>query len=169
MADPQSLLSHLPRGAAVVLRHKNAKILTALANRIVPNAHQLGLKVLVAGDVRMAINVGADGVHLSEGNTRRGPLRISSRKPGFIITCAAHSHRALWRAKLANVDVAMVSPIYPTKSHLEAQTLGALRALRLMKSSPQITGALGGLSTKTIKRLNHRAVFGLGAIEAWRS
>lgn len=62
LADPMELLSRLPRGAAVVLRHTDAGQLRALATRIVAPAHALGLKVLISGDVRLALKLKCDEI-----------------------------------------------------------------------------------------------------------
>ncbi|MBF0251720.1 MAG: thiamine phosphate synthase, partial [Alphaproteobacteria bacterium] len=72
LPDPTAILSRLPRGAGIVLRHPDVAVLEEMAHRVVPAAHRLGLKVLVAADLRLALRCGADGVHLSERAARLG-------------------------------------------------------------------------------------------------
>ena len=168
LADPIELLERLPRGGGVILRHTDAEKLEALARRTVPHAHRLGLKVLLAGDVRLALRTGCDGVHLSENQARSGPLRVGIGKPGFIVTAAAHGRLSLWRAKCANADLVFLSPVFPTRSHPDAVALGVLRFAGLAKTSKCPIAALGGVTPATARRLALGPANGLAAIDAWR-
>lgn len=172
LPDPSNLLGSLPRGAAIILRHTDPAALEHLARRIIPRAHLSGLKVLLAGDARLAIRLGADGVHLSEVLARRGPGRIGRPTKKFIITAAAHSRLALWRTRQAGADMALLSSVFPSDSHQGSHALGSLRFLTLAKYSPVPVVALGGVDTKNARRLwaaGGNAVAGLGAIGAWRT
>ena len=169
LADPTDVLHRLPRGAAVILRHTDPNVLVRLAHRIIPRAHRLGLNVLLAGDMRLAIRLGADGVHLSERLAQRGPGRIQVPTPNFIVTVAAHSRLALWRAARAGADLSLLSQAFPSESHPGASALGSLRFLILAKHSPVPVVALGGVDEKNARRLRVDAVAGLGAIGAWRT
>lgn len=161
-------LHHLPRGAAVVVRHRDAKQCQALAKAIVPPAHRLGLKVLLAGDVRAALKHHCDGVHLSQARARLGPLRISSLPPGFIISAAAHDGLSLRRAAWAGAQVVMLSPVFATQSHPHSKPLGLHRFTIIAASGNRRIVALGGVSKQNVKRLNLGAAYGIGAIGAWR-
>lgn len=168
LADPAPLLPHLPRGAVVVLRHTDAAELARLARRIVPRAHALGLKVLLAGDLRAALKLNCDGVHLSEARARRGPPRPATLPPGFLITAAAHGPRGLWRAARAGADLAFLSPVFATPSHPQAWALGVLRFARMARLSPVPVAALGGVTAPGARRLRPGPAFALAAIGAWR-
>lgn len=168
LADPTPLLPRLPRGAAVVLRHGDAAELARLARGIVPRAHALGLKVLLAGDARLALKLKCDGVHLSEARARCGPPRPVALPPGFLITAAAHGPRGLWRAARAGADLAFLSPVFATPSHPEARALGLLRFARMARLSPLPVAALGGVTAAGGRRLRLGPAFGLAAIGAWR-
>lgn len=168
LADPRPLLKNLPSGTAIILRHTDPLQLKKLAVSILPKAHRLGLKVLIANDMRLALKYGADGVHLSEKNVRHGPLRTFFTKPGFILSAATHSKRAIWWAKKANVNVVFISPVFSTKSHLNAKPLGVIRTLRLAKNHPLKNIVLGGITPLSCRRLKHKSIYGLAAIEAWQ-
>jgi len=149
LPDPMELLSRLPHGAALVLRHTDPAQLEALARRIVAPAHAMGLKVLISGDVRLAIKLKCDGVHLSQQKARRGPLRIQSLHPDFLITTAAHDGVSLRRAKAAGCALAMLSPVFATDSHPEAKALGMLRFSRMARISDCPVIGLGGITPTT--------------------
>jgi len=167
LPDPGPYLARLPRGAAVVLRHQDPGQLEDLARRILPRARAFGLKVLIANDVRLALKCRADGVHLSEHHARRGPLRCSVQKPGFLITAAAHSVAALNCAARAGAMAIMVSPVYATKSHPTANTLGIIRFFALARISSMPVIALGGIEGFTLSRLKGGPQYGFGAIGYW--
>lgn len=169
LADPSDVLARLPRGGAVILRHPDAKALARLASYVIPRAHRLNLKVLVAGDARLAVRLGADGVHLSEAQVLRGPLRLARPTPDFLVTAAAHSRLALWRAARAGADLGLLSPVFASASHPGAQALGTLRFLALAACSPVNVVALGGITQKNARRLRADGVSGLAAIGAWRA
>jgi len=168
LPDPGPLLARLPRGACVILRHKNSQMLADLARHIVPQAHFMGLKVIVAGDVRLALRTGADGVHLSERQTRRGRPRALTDKPGFLLTSAAHSRLALWHAQQAGADLVLLSPVFTTKSHPGTRGLGPLRFAVLAQLSAVPVIALGGVTHLNMMQLAIGPAYGLAAIGAWQ-
>ncbi|OEJ64146.1 hypothetical protein BEN30_01590 [Magnetovibrio blakemorei] len=169
LPDPGLLLDQLPRGACVILRHRDPSVLNTLARRIIPQAHRLGLSVLLSEHVRLALKTGADGVHVSQKSTQRQHMRITVAKPGFIVTAAAHDRRALWRAGEAGADAILLSPVFPTASHPGAQALGLLRFMALARLSPLPIIALGGVRFANARRINISAVHGFAAIESWHT
>jgi len=169
LPDPSSLLSLLPRGACVVLRHTDRQSLVSLAQLIIPQARKLGLKVIVAGDIRLALQVGANGTHLSEATARCRRPRTKTAKRGFFITAAAHTRMAIWRARQAGADLIFLSPVFETKSHPGARRLGALRFAVLARTSQTPIIALGGITQSSATRLALGPAYGLAAIGAWRN
>lgn len=173
LPDPSDLLSRLPRGTCIIVRHTDPNARAQLARRIMAPAHKLGIKVIVANDLRLALRIGADGLHLSERQARLGRPRIAFHKPGFMCTAAAHTRLALWRAHRAGANAALLSPVFPTISHPQARTLGVLRFGALAHLSPIPVIALGGVSHTNAARLRLGFVrqglaLGLAAIGAWR-
>ncbi|MCW8917087.1 MAG: thiamine phosphate synthase [Magnetovibrio sp.] len=169
LPDPSPILHKLPRGSAVILRHPDHAALAQLANTTIAQAHRLGLKVLIANDIRLAISSGADGVHLSEQTYRLGPWKrhLHGHRPGFIITTACHSIMALKHASRSRSDAVFLSPVFPTQSHPQAQTLGPTRFQVWAQKSPKPVMALGGIEAGTAKRLHLGSAVGFGAIQAW--
>jgi len=167
LADPEPVLRSLPRGGVIILRHADSKILSALARRIVPPAHRLGLKVLLRNDVRLALCTGCDGVHLSQDVARRGPLRVAGLPPGFLITAAAHATLSLRRAAAAGPHAILLSPVFATASHPKAEGLGVLRFARLARRSERPVIALGGVVVGSLRQLNLGPAAGIAAIGGW--
>lgn len=167
LPDPGPVLSRLPQGACVILRHRDPAVLGTLARRIMPQAHRLGLTVLLSDHMRLALKTGADGVHLSQLNARRNARRFAQTKPGFFITAAAHDRLALWRACQAGAHAVLLSPVFATSSHPGAKTLGVWRFMTLANLCPVPIIALGGVNLTTVRRLQNVTVHGFAAIEGW--
>jgi thiamine-phosphate pyrophosphorylase len=154
-------LTIVPRGSGVVIRHYHHPRRASLVRDIVQKGHARGLIMLVAGDMRLALASGADGVHLPEHQVRR------YRKPyrGFIITAAAHNRVALQSAHAA--DAIFLSPLFSTRSHAAATTLGRLRASYLARDTNNAVFALGGVTQQKAKHLAALGFSGIAAIDGW--
>lgn len=163
--DPLAVAAALPRGAGVILRDYDAVDRLPLARDLAAVCRNRGLLFLVAGDERIAARSGADGLHLPEWRSRGiGPVR--RRRPGWLITAAAHGAAALRRAALGGADAAFLSPVFATASHPGAPHLGAVRFAALARSTEMPVYALGGVDVETVMRLRSAGIAGVAAIGA---
>jgi len=163
--DPARLLGGLPRGGALILRDKSPERLAEAAHAWVPMAKRAGHRVLIAGDARLALATGADGVHLSEAQLRRRPETNWVRlKPGWMVTASAHGAGALALAAGAGADAALLSPVFATESHPGSPALGALRFAGLAGPAPIAVFALGGVTAVTLRRLGGARCAGIAGI-----
>jgi thiamine-phosphate pyrophosphorylase len=166
MADPAAAVAELPRGSAVILRHYDDPDREALGRNLLKLTRPAGLRLLIAGDARLACRLGADGLHLPEWMARRGGARWRTwRRPGWLITAAAHSPAALCHARSAGADAALLSPVFATNSHLGAKVLGAVRFTAWCRRAPLAVYALGGITEETARRLVPGPAAGVGAID----
>ena len=106
----------------IQVREKNLSrtALRELSLRVMELAHAQGAQVLINGDVELAQEIGADGVHLNSSQ-----LVACSVRPGMA-WCAASCHNAaeLQHAEEIGLDFAVLSPLLPTQSHPGAAHLG---------------------------------------------
>jgi thiamine-phosphate pyrophosphorylase len=165
VTDPLAVASTLPRGAGVILRDYDAPDRAALAHALADVCRRRGLLFLVAGDDRLAVAVRADGLHLPEWRVRRAP-GLKRGQPSWLITAAAHGAVSLRRAVLAGVDAALLSPVFPTRSHPGAPHLGSIRFAALAGSTDMPVYALGGMDADSIRRLRGAEMAGVAAIGA---
>lgn len=164
LPDPVAVARSLPRGTAIILRHTDAKARAALGRRLLVVARARGLLLLVAGDARLAAEIGAHGLHLSEARAREA-THWRALRPSWLITAAAHSARALAIAHRVGADAALLAPAFATASHPDRVPLGALK-VRLMASRAGLpVYALGGVNAQTIARLKSANLAGIAAIE----
>lgn len=151
----------LPKGAAVILRDYDMPRRASLAAQLKSVCMGRGLKLIVGGDIELAQAIGADGVHCPRWFSPSAPL-----PDGMIVTVSAHKASELQRAKSMNSDLALLSPAFPTRSHIQAGGLGADCFRRLATTSPVPVLALGGVDENNAGKLAGANVAGLAAIGA---
>lgn len=167
LANPEAAVDALPRGSAVIFRHYRANDRRAIARRLAGICRRRGLKLLIAGDVRLAIEVGAQGLHLPEYLARRLACHRWGRRgsrPGWLITVAAHSLPALQRARRLGADAVLLAPVFTTASHPDTRPLGPLRFSAWAGQSPVPVYALGGVTAANAGRLAGSGAAGIAGI-----
>ncbi len=150
LPDPAPAIAAMAPGSAVIFRHYGAPDRWRLAGELIGLCRCRGVLFMVAADPRLALAVAADGLHLPESMAKSGPHRWRLwRRPGWLVTAAAHSPAALQRAARSGADAALLSPVFPTPSHPGARTLGPLRFAAWAGRSPLPVYGLGGLDRQT--------------------
>jgi thiamine-phosphate pyrophosphorylase len=164
-ADPAAIARRLPRGAGVVYRAFGAADAVEKGRALAVVCRRRGLILLVGADPGLAMRLGADGLHLPERMVfRAGRIRALQRR--FRVTAAAHSLTAARRASKAGAQAIVVSPVFPSRSPSAGRPLGVFALARIVRRAGVPVYALGGVNTRTARRLKLAGVAGLAAIEA---
>lgn len=159
----EAVIRGLPKGAIVICRDYDHPTRASFARQLRTVTRDCGHVFLVAGDAGLARDVGADGVHLPEHKLWQTP-----NLAGFsFISAACHTRRALCRAADIGVDLALVSPAFPTRSHAGAATLGMHRFSRLVEKASLPVAALGGVNVVTAKKLRPLGLAAFAAIDGF--
>jgi thiamine-phosphate pyrophosphorylase len=144
--------ARLPKGrAGIVFRHyrTEAKARRALFDRLRAIARRRRLVLVLAGDERLATAWRADGAHGRD-------IRRATRP--MLHSAPAHDAREMTAAKRAGVDGIFLSPLFATRSHPGAASLGRLRFIALARTAHAPVMALGG-----VKAAHQRMLRGIGA------
>ena len=165
VAEPATDIVRLKPGDAVIMRDYDRPERAAHARALKRLCRQRRLLLLVAADARLAREIGADGLHLPE-RLLAAPGWRRLKRPGWLVTAAAHSAAAIARAFTHGADAVLVSPVFPTASHPGGRTLGLLRFARLARASRLPVYALGGISAATRRRLKDLPIAGIAGISA---
>jgi len=165
LPDPAAAARALPRGSLVILRARDAARRAALVLDLLRIGHERDLVLLIAADPELARRIGAHGLHLPEACAREA-AHWRARFPHWLITCAAHSLRAVHTAQSAGANAVLLSPVFATQSHEGAGALGALRFRILAQASPLPVYALGGIDAHTVPQLKDAPAAGIAAIAA---
>ena len=164
-ADWAAAVAALPQRSAVIVRHRDEKHRERLVRQLRPVCRARCVALLVADDAALALRTGADGVHVPERQLAILP-GLRARNAQWLITCSAHSAAAVRRAATFGADAIFVSPVFATESHPDRRALGPTRFAALASEGGAVY-ALGGIDTKTIRRLQAHQIAGIGLIGGW--
>jgi len=145
-------LRRLPIGSGIVFRHYATPWAERrrLFSHVARIARARRLVLVRAGPDRLGRE---DGVH---GRRGRG-LR----------TASAHSRSEAVRAVRGGAQLLFVSPVFPTRSHPDADALGRARLGLLIGGLDVPVIALGGMTARRFAGLRGLNVHGWAAIDAW--
>jgi thiamine-phosphate pyrophosphorylase len=157
----------LPRGEfGVQLRDKRRGIeaVRALAEhlRILTALH--GVPLMINGNLALALEVGADGVHLG-GDDLPGLATVRRAFPRGWISVAAHSDADVLSASDNGLDAVLVSPIYATPGKGPPRGLAALRSARAYGKVLAIY-ALGGIDKSRAGECARAGAAGVAVLRA---
>ena len=165
--EPQlAALDHaLQAGLRFVLIRENALPMPALfAKEVVRRAHAAGALAVVNGAPELAIEAGADGLHLTAAQ-----LLASASRPDFAWTGAScHTRVELEHAAALGLDYALLGAVKPTATHPGGKTLGWEGFKALASGLPLPVFALGGLENADMETARLSGAHGIAAIRgAW--
>ncbi len=161
------LQTRLDAGLQLIqLREKNMtnSELHELGMRVVKMAHDRGAKVLLNGDVALAHELGADGVHLT--STQLAGLAERPQLEWCGASC--HTAQELRCAEALGCDFAVLSPVLPTQSHPGAAHLGWQGFAALAAGASIPVYALGGLNSDDMPCAWQHGAHGIALLrQAW--
>lgn len=140
----EAALRRMPRGSGFIYRHYHLPPAERRARfaRLARIARARGHLVFLAGTRHEARRWGADGAYGAD-------------------LATAHSLRELGR--IGRASAVLLSPVFPTRSHPGATTLGPLRFRLLAGRSPVPVIALGGMDPRRARRLGWPSWAGIDA------
>lgn len=164
LPDPLAIVPALPRGAALCLRHYGHPDRRGLAMELADALRIRGMPLIVAGDVRLAIEAKAWGFHLPGHMLAGHRIDISlARSHRLAVTAAVHEGASAMRARQV-ADAVLISPVFATASHPGAPALGAIGFEMLAGTAQRPAYALGGVSPATVRRLRMTRAAGIAGI-----
>lgn len=158
-ADLIAAAARLPEGeGGIVFRHYRtpAPCRRRLFRQLMAIAKRRRLVMILAGSAQQASAWRADGWH------GRG-MRAGGRP--LLHSMAVHDMRELQAAKRARADFIFLSPLFPTRSHPGAPSLGRLRFAMLACHATMPVMALGGVKAKHAKMVKGIGASGWAAID----
>ncbi len=111
----------------------------------------------------LALALGADGVHVGEGDL---PVDVVRRiAPGLMIGASSHDLESARRAQAA--DYVAFGPVFPTPSKEDAAAPAGVAALRRAAAEiPRPLVAIGGIAAENLPQLRQSGIAGLAVISA---
>ena len=156
----------IPKYSAFLLRSYDVKDRKKIAKQLLKFCRMKKLKLLIASDIRLAEDINAHGVHFPEYMIKKKNKinwvfvkNIKLRK-NWIITTAVHSLQGIKNAEFFDIDAALLSPVFSSKSHPNKKYLGINKLSKIVKKTKLPIYALGGINIKNIKSLLRTDIIG---------
>ena len=148
-AGLERALARLPRGSGFIYRHYHLpdpeRFARFRALRRIAKAR--GHIVILAGSALTAREWGANGIYGS-------PRSLTPRRAGLVHLATAHDLAELGLAARLGADAALLSPVFPTRTHTGGAVLGPVR-FRLLAQQPRLPViALGGMTAHRARALD---------------
>ncbi|MFN4021074.1 MAG: thiamine phosphate synthase [Erythrobacter sp.] len=141
-------LTRLPRGSGFIYRHYHLPDPERFCRfrQLRRIAQARGHRVILADSALTARAWGADGIYGS-------PRSLYPRRAGLIHLATAHDLAELGLAARLGADAALLSPVFPTRSHPGAAVLGPVRFRLLARQARVPVIALGGMNAQRARTL----------------
>ena len=158
----------LERGLRLIqVREKNMPVddLRRFAAHVVRLAHTYDARVLINGDVRLAQDIGADGVHLTSAQ-----LHTLTQRPACEwVAASCHSHVEIEAATRLGADFVVAGPVEATPTHPGAILLGWDGFARCVENTSIPVYALGGMQPQDLETARRSGAQGVAMLRgAWR-
>lgn len=167
----EQVIKSLPKNTGVIIRdykHTDRKNYAEAVAKICKKQKRI---FLIAKDEALARKLKANGVHFPEGYLPR-INKIKKKNSNWLITAATHSLKTIKKhesSALPTVTAWLLSPVFPTKTHIERKPLGLIRTTRIIQNTRQPVYVLGGISKKNSKKCKMTNAVGIAAIRAFLS
>ena len=155
----------IPKETAFLLRSYKIKERKKIAKQLLKFCKMKKIKLLIGSDIKLAEEINADGIHFPEYMLNKNIInkiaikKIKSMK-NKIITSAAHSLKSIKKAECFGIDAALLSPIFPSKSHPKLKNLGLKKLNKILQKIELPIYALGGINLKNVKSLSKTGIIG---------
>lgn len=134
----------------------------ALAIQALPLCRRHGARLILNCPVDLALELEADGVHLSSRQLAALSERPLSRDLWVAASC--HSLEEIRQAMAVEADFCVLSPVLETASHPTAEPLGWERFAQIIRSANMPVYALGGMDQTQLSRALESGAQGIAAI-----
>ncbi|MBT8388057.1 MAG: thiamine phosphate synthase [Altererythrobacter sp.] len=144
----QEALVRLPRGSGFVYRHYHLSDSDRLSRfqDLKRLCRALQHVLILADSALTAREWGADGVY-------GAPRALYPTRNDMLTIATAHDLKEIGHANRAKADAVMLSPVFATNSHPDADFLGPNRFRNLARHAEMPVIALGGMDQQTADRL----------------
>lgn len=164
MGRLENALAHGLRLVQVREKEMPRDKLLAFARDVVERAHHYDARVLLNGDIALAREAGADGVHLT---SQQLPM-LTERPACAWVAASCHSRAEMAMASRLSVDFAVLGPVMPTPTHPGAPTLGWKGFSQAVQDTTLPVYALGGLSPDDLDEARLSGAHGIAMLRrAW--
>lgn len=144
----------------ICFRDKSSTNIEALASECVNIANQYNTKVLINGDIDLALKLNAYGVHL---RSDQFDLIATALEKNLFVIISCHTLQEIKKAKFLGANMATFSPIFDTPNKGKPKGIEELNKILASATLPII--ALGGITdANQIKQIQATKASGFASI-----
>jgi 8-oxo-dGTP diphosphatase len=150
----------LSRGLKMIqIREKqlSPQALMQFARKVIAEAAPYSSKVFINSDLVLAQELAAAGVHFSSDQL----MALESKPQGLLCGASCHNQSELIKAAELGMDYVMLSPVQPTMSHPQADTLGWECFTQLITDYSLPVFALGGMQLNDLHHARTKGAHGI--------
>lgn len=150
-------------------QHEPARYLR-LGEFLLDQCHTHSLEMLLSGPPELLDTLAADGVHVPARYLSRmlaDPDREVATSKKSWLACSCHSLAELQQAQSLGADFCTLSPLLPTRSHPEGESMGWKLFTELCAAATLPVFALGGLEMGHLDQIVRAGGQGIAGIGLW--
>ena len=156
-------IDHQTIDTGIILRNYNSKTRLNTIIKLRKYCKKKGCKFYLSNDVKLAINLGLDGAYIPSFN--RSTIHLSySINEKFLIIGSAHNNKEMKIKEKQGVNVIFLSSIFKKNKNY----LGINKFKLFSKFTNKKIIALGGISSKNLKKLKLLDCFGYAGISLFQ-
>jgi thiamine-phosphate pyrophosphorylase len=169
--DPEYVLTEALKAGITVFqfREKGDDALTgpektALALKLKNKCHAYDVPFIINDDVELALEIGADGIHIGQDDER---AEIVRKKIGNkILGVSAHSTEEVNMAIKAGANYVGIGPVFPTKTKKDAEPVQGTRLIQELKQKGMIIPVvgIGGITNENAEEVIRSGADGVAVI-----
>ena len=152
-------IDHQTIDTGIILRNYNSKNEPNNIIKLQKYCKKNGYKFYLSNNIKLAVNLGLDGAYIPSFNTNMNHLSFSIKKK-FLIIGSAHNNREIKIKERQAVNIIFLSSIFKKNKNY----LGINRFKLFSNFTNKKIIALGGISSKNLKKLKLLNCFGYAGI-----
>ncbi|HVC38257.1 MAG TPA: Nudix family hydrolase [Gammaproteobacteria bacterium] len=134
----------------------------SLASPAIAICHRQGVRIVLNTEPKVARDLGADGVHLS--NARLSRLTERPMPEDFLVGASCHDETGIRLASAHGLDYLILGPVQATPSHPHGAILGWDGFKRLALNSTLPVYAIGGMLPEYLEQVRDLGGHGIAAM-----
>lgn len=133
------------------------KALLQFASKVKTIAQPFGAKVLINQDIKLAVELGLDGVHLPS----NALLKLKHKPADLLVSASCHNASELAHAEKLALDFVTLSPVADSDNHPNANVLGWQIFTNLILNTTLPVYAFGGMRVNDLSQALSRGAQGI--------
>ena len=162
----EKYIRKLNKKVAIIYRNYSIKYNKELIIKIKNSCKKNKIKFFLANDLRLATNLGLDGVYLPSFNKSLNISKTNMKKE-FLIIGSAHTVQEMKNKELQGARAIFIAPLFKTNKN--KKFLNIIKFNLLGQQTMKKIIALGGITDKNLKKIKMTRSYGFAGISYFKN